>query len=181
MTNIDLWMLKTGKTEPKDLDDNPQVIYGTKAEEHIRELFELDYPRFRVEYEPNNMWINNRMPWAHASLDLWMEDDRGRLGVGEIKTALITNSRQKAAWENRVPDHFYIQLIHNMAVCEAQFGILIAQLRWERDDDVFKITRHYTVNADDVLEEMIMLMEAEEKFWNNVQKGIEPAQILPEI
>ena len=84
-TNNDLWLEKTGKVTPEDISDKPYVKYGTNAEIHLRELFKLDFPQFNVEYVENNMFINDRFPWAHASLDGWLTDENGRKGILEIK------------------------------------------------------------------------------------------------
>ena len=42
----DLWLEKTKQKERKNLDGNKLVEYGSKAEEHIRELFKLNYENF---------------------------------------------------------------------------------------------------------------------------------------
>ena len=69
MTNVDLWMIKTGMVIPEDISDKPYVRYGTQAEVHLRELFRLDYPQYTVDYVENNSFKNDRYPWAQASLD----------------------------------------------------------------------------------------------------------------
>lgn len=56
----------------------PYVKYGTEAEKHLRELFKLDYPQYQVGYVENNMFTNDKYPWAHASLDGWLMDRDGR-------------------------------------------------------------------------------------------------------
>ena len=181
MSNVDLWMLKTGRAEPDPkISENPVVIYGTKAEEHLRELFALDFPEYRVMYEPNNMWKHPWFPWAHASLDFWMYDEEGRFGIGEIKTALIT-SRNRDQWDDQIPQHYYIQMLHNMMVAKADFGILVAQQRWNRDGDVLKVTKHYKIETKDHLTDMQYLAIKEENFWEQVKDDICPALILPEL
>ena len=49
-SNIDLWMEKTGQAQAKDISNEPYVLYGTKAEEHLRALFALDFPQYEVHY-----------------------------------------------------------------------------------------------------------------------------------
>ena len=39
MSNLELWQVKTGLYAPDDISDKPYVIYGTNAEEHLRQLF----------------------------------------------------------------------------------------------------------------------------------------------
>ena len=63
-SNVDLWELKTGRKKAEDISDNPYVRYGTEAEKHLRELFALDYPQYKVEYVEHNMWLNTDYPFA---------------------------------------------------------------------------------------------------------------------
>lgn len=111
-TNVELFKEKAYGIEPEDISDKPYVKYGTEAEKHLRELFKLDYPQYQVGYVENNMFTNDKYPWAHASLDGWLMDQDGRNGVLEIKTTEILQSSQKKKWDNRVPDNYYIQVLH---------------------------------------------------------------------
>ena len=43
-TNVELWEEKTGRRQSEDISGKDYVIYGTRAEEHLRELFILDFP-----------------------------------------------------------------------------------------------------------------------------------------
>lgn len=126
-TNIELWQIKTGQLIPEDISDKPYVKYGTKAEEHLRSLFALDFPEYTVCYEENNMWLNDKCPYAHASLDGWLIDEAGRKGVWECKTTNILQSMQKEKWNHRIPDNYYIQLLHYLMVTEFDFAVLKAQ------------------------------------------------------
>lgn len=107
-TNVDLFKEKAYSIEPEDISDKPYVKYGTEAEKHLRELFKLDYPEYQVGYVENNMFTNDKYPWAHASLDGWLLDQDGRKGVWECKTTNILQSRQKEKWDHRIPDNYYI-------------------------------------------------------------------------
>lgn len=88
-TNIELWQIKTGQLVPEDISDKPYVKYGTEAEQYLRELFKLDFPEYQVCYEENNMFLNGKYPFGHASLDGWLIDQNGRLGVWECKTTKV--------------------------------------------------------------------------------------------
>lgn len=120
-TNVELWQIKTGQMEPEDISEKPYVVYGNKAEEHIRELFKLDFPQYKVSYEENNMFLNDKVPFAHASLDGWLQDQDDRKGILEIKTTNILQSMQKEKWNNRIPDNYYIQCLHYLMVTEFEF------------------------------------------------------------
>lgn len=180
-TNIELWQIKTGQLIPEDISDKPYVKYGTEAEQHLRELFKLDYPEYQVMYEENNMWLNDKYPFAHASLDGWLVDQDGRRGVWECKTTNIIQSMQKEKWDHRIPDNYYIQVLHYLMVTEFDFAVLKAQLKYDFDDEVYLQTRHYKIERSDVQEEIDFLVSAEKKFWQDIQEKRMPDFILPEI
>lgn len=181
MTNVDLWMIKTGQVTPEDISDKPYVRYGTQAEDHLRELFKLDFPRYRLDYAENNSFRNDKYPWAQASLDGWLHDENGRLGVWECKTVNILQSMQKEKWNCRIPDNYYCQCLFYMAVIEADFCILKAQLKSEFKDGISIQTKHYSIERADVQDDINILMDAGEKFWHMVCERKRPALILPTI
>ena len=123
MTNVDLWELKTGRRNPADISDKPFVQYGTQAEMHLRGLFRLDYPHLTVDYVDNNSWTNPRYPWALASLDGWLTDQRGRRGVLEIKTSEIVQATQRARWKNQIPDNYFCQVL--FYICRLDLSITV--------------------------------------------------------
>lgn len=180
-TNLDLWMEKTGQKDPEDISDQPYVKYGTLAEYHLRELFKLDYPDYEVVYEENNMWKNPKYPFAHASLDGWLKDPDGRIGILEIKTTNIMQSRQKEKWDHQIPNNYYCQVLHYLAVTGFEFAILKAQLKYDFSDTVFEQTRHYYIDRKDVEDDIRYLMQAEERFWQQVKNREQPALILPDL
>lgn len=45
--NVEFWNEMVGITKPRDISNEPYVIYGTKAEEHIRAIFALDHRNTR--------------------------------------------------------------------------------------------------------------------------------------
>ena len=181
-TNIELWQIKTGRLIPEDISDKPYVKYGTEAEQHLRKLFELDFPEYEMRYVENNMFINDDYPFAHASLDGWLtEKDTGRTGVWECKTTNILQSMQKEKWNHRIPDNYYIQLLHYLLVTGWDFAVLKAQLKYEFDGEVYLQTKHYRIERSEVEEDIKQLEAAERTFWKQVQERKRPALILPEI
>lgn len=181
-SNVRLWEEKTGLIEPEDISDSPLVSYGTNAEEFLRNLFRLDFPDYCVGYEENNSFENDKYPWALASLDGWLLDRRQRYGILEIKTTTITQRGQWDKWNGRIPDNYYCQLLHYMAVTEYEFAELKAQIKTEHEGgEVSLTTRHYHIERSDVEDDIAMLMKAEEAFWENVQTKTRPALILPGI
>lgn len=181
MSNTDLWSIKTWRREAEDISDKPYVRYGHDAEPLLRELFKLDFPDYKVGYVDNNLFLNSRYPWAHASLDGWLQDPEGRTGILEIKTTEILQSMQKEKWKDRIPDNYYLQVLHYMMVMEADFACLKAQLKYDYDGDIYLQIRHYWIERQDVENDIRILSEKEEEFWHHMQNGTRPATLLPEI
>lgn len=181
-TNVELWEEKTGRRKPEDIGNKDFVIYGTKAEEHLRELFKLDFPQYEVGYIENNIWLNEKHPFGHASLDGWLtEKETGRRGVFECKTTNILQSIQREKWNNRIPDNYYIQVLHYLLITEFDFVILKAQLRYDYNGEIYLNTKHYTIERADVEDDIEFLREAEQRFAEYIKKGIKPPLILPSI
>ncbi len=180
-SNVDLWREKTGRTEQEDISDKPYVKYGTQAERYLRELFKLDYPQYTVEYVENNSFYNAKYPFARASLDGWLTDDSGRKGILEIKTTEILSAGQRAKWKDRIPDNYFCQVLFYMAVIEADFAVLKAQIKTVIDGDVRLETKHYKIERADVQGDIDFLMNACGDFWQYVQDDKEPPLVLPSL
>lgn len=180
-TNIELWQIKTGQLIPEDIYEKPYVKYGTEAEKYLRELFKLDFPEYQVMYVENNMFLNDKYNFGHASLDGWLIDQNGRRGVWECKTTNILQSMQKEKWNHRIPDNYYVQLLHYLLITEFDFAVLKAQLKYEFNGEIYLQTKHYKIERAEVQEDIEFLESAERKFWKQVQERKRPDLILPEI
>ena len=180
MDNNDLWEIKTGRKEA-GVSDNALMQYGRDAEPYIRELFKLDFPQYKVFYEENNMWINDKYPFAHASLDGWLEDENGRRGILEIKTTNVLSSMAKEKWKGAVPQNYHIQVLHYMMVFEADFAVLKARLKFDYDGEIVLHERHYFFERYELEADIKALEEAERNFYQYVIKDKRPPLILPNI
>ena len=181
LDNVTLWEYKTGRKQPEDISDKPFVKYGTNAEHHLRELFKLDFPEYSVEYIENNSFKNSKYPWALASLDGWLTDQNGRKGILEIKTTEILQSMQKEKWRERIPNNYFCQCLFYMAVLEADFCILKAQLKTVFDGVPYLQTKHYKIERSEVEADIDYLMQKGSEFWNYVKTGKKPPLVLPEF
>lgn len=181
-TNIDLWREKTGRKEALDISNEPFVRFGHDAEPHLRDLFALDFPQYEVRYVENNMFLNDKYPFAHASLDGWLVDkDTGRKGILEIKTTNILQSMNWERWNEKVPDNYYCQVLWYLMVTEFDFVILKARLRGEFRNETRITVRHYTIERSEVQEDIDELEAAGWKMWKAIQEDREPYLILPGI
>ena len=190
LDNVTLWKLKTGRRQAEDISDKPYVRYGTQAEMHLRGLFRLDFPQYKVEYIENNSFRNSKYPWAQASLDGWLEetikiDDSTdvivRKGILEIKTTEILNSMHKEKWNHQIPQNYYCQCLFYMAVYEADFCVLKAQLKTVFDGVPYLQTKHFKIERSEVQEDIDYLMQEGERFWQYVLEDKKPPLRLPEI
>lgn len=178
MDNVTLWEIKTGRRQADDISDKPYVQYGTRAEEHLRALFSLDFPQYQVFYEENNCFANSQYPFAQASLDGWLVDDKGRTGILEIKTTEILRAGQKEKWKDRIPQAYFCQVCFYMAVMEADFAELWAQIKHSYPDAWYE-TRHYHIERSEVQEDIDYLMQKGAEFWEYVKSDTRPPLVLP--
>lgn len=179
-TNLELWEEKTGRAE-SEFTGNEATRYGQKAEEHIRALFHLDHPDYNLDYHEFRMHGNEKYPFMYATLDGELTG-YGKKGILEIKTATIQNNGQWREWENRIPDTYFAQVVHQLTVTEWDFAYVRAYLRYYSQHGELRATiRDYYIDADDIKNDAAALIEAETKFWDCVISGREPGLILPEI
>lgn len=179
-SNIELWEEKTGRRQAEDISDKPYVKYGTEMEDVLRESFKIKHPEFEVTHEENTIIRHPKYPFLFASLDGKLVNKKtGEIGVLEIKTSEILRSMQKEKWEGKVPDNYYIQVIHYMNVIGAKFARLFAELRYS--DDI-QINRTYEFEFEKVKDDIKWLEEKEIEFWTKyVETNKCPPLILPRI
>lgn len=180
-TNVQLWEEKNGITVPEDISDKPAVAYGKNAEPHIRELFRLDYPNYQLEYHEFYMYVNDDSPFIFATLDGELTDEKGRRGILEIKTCTIQNSNQWTEWEDKIPDTYYAQILHQLAATDWDFVILRAHIRYCKNGALRVTIRDYLIEKADVQADINYLIQCESEFWEHVKNKTRPALILPEI
>ena len=180
-TNIELFEEKTGRRAPEDISDKACVIYGKYAETPIRELFKLDYPEYDVQHYDYRILQSIRYPFMQASLDGELLDSNGRKGILEIKTTNILQSMQREKWNEKIPQNYYIQVLHYLLVTGYEFIVLRAHLVSSWGQDVRTQVKHYFIEREDVEEDLDYLLKEEIKFWKYVESRRKPPLILPEI
>ena len=180
-SNVDLWEEKTGRTEPPDLSDNAAVQFGKFAEPLLRELFKQDYPQYIVDYHEFDLYVNDTYPFIFATLDGEIITQDGQRGILEIKTTTIQNKLQWDEWDNKIPDSYYVQILHQLAATGWDFAILKAYIRYYVDGEVRVTIRHYRIERKDVLDDIGFLIQSECNFWDKVQNDEKPPLKLPKI
>lgn len=186
-SNVQLWREKTGRDPDRrarqdEISAKPAVQFGKAAEAPVRELFLLMHPDMTCEYHEFRLYANDRYPFIYATLDGELTFLESIRGIYEGKTTTIQHARQWEEWDDRVPDHYYVQILHQLLACEwAKFVTLNAFIRYH-GGEAAKM-QSYTIWREDeqVQADMDMLLGAEITFWKQVQDGVEPALILPEL
>lgn len=184
-SNVDLWEQKVELQKPKNLDGLARVQYGLKAEKYLVGLFALQYAdRYKVKV--NKSVVYRKDGFQFASLDGELTDIRsGELGVYEGKTVVVDSRQVWEEWRGRIPQNYYIQILHQMLVTGRKFAILNAEFRWtDRDEDEQVRTeghRYLITQTPEVLADMRTLDKAEHEFWSFVKNRIRPPLVLPQI
>jgi putative phage-type endonuclease len=200
MSNVELWEYKTGRRQRED-KDSPYMEYGREAEKALIELFRLDYPKYRtIIPEPYTLQRNEEYPYILGTVDAELSCEleelsfkqsseeieggrSGKKGFLEVKTTNIMASRQKEQWDERVPENYYIQILHYFLINkEYEYCWIKAQLKSVWKNDVRLTTKHYYFERKEVEEDLKYLKEKEIEFWEeNVKKDVSPNLVLPPI
>lgn len=152
-----LWMEKTGQVEPPDLSKNQYVYWGMKNEANIADWFQ---EKTGKKVQRLGTLQNRRHPFLLANVDRTVVGENAGL---EIKTAGVSQYRK---WkDDEIPDAYYCQCLHYMAVTGADYWY-IAVLLGGNEATWKRIER----NEEDIQ----TIVEAEEEFWELVQTKTAP-------
>lgn len=178
-SNVDVWEEKKGLREPDDISDKEQVKYGKAVEDLLLQMFALDNPEYEVT---SNKKIVYRRGFMFASLDgELVEKATGELGIYEGKTAEIHKKIELEKWNKRVPDYYYVQILHYLIVTGRSFVVLKVQLKLLYTEEKTTMTKQYRFNRKDLLNDLAYLYRKEAAFWDSVITGVKPPRILPEF
>ena len=173
-TNLILWREKTHRSEPSQIE-TPQMRYGIDAEEPIRNLYQLDVEgKYEVQYKPDCILQSKK--WEHMLYSpdgLLMEIGTGRVGLLEIKTSTIHGNADQ--WKDQIPQNYFIQVVHGMAVTGAVFAELRAHLRYSED---YTAVKTYHIERAEIGPDIDVVTDGVDKFWRYVQADEEPPLII---
>lgn len=152
-----LWLEKRGEAEPADLSSNLAVMLGSWTEPFNRQWFELLSGERIVQ--PGRSFTCPRYGWRRCTVDGLVR------AKGAIWEAKHTNAFVKA---DEVLERYMPQLQHNMAVTgleQAMVSVIFGNHKFE----VFSVAADWLYQLE--------LLEAEERFWDCVLRGDEPAVV----
>lgn len=169
MTTSELWAIKTGQTEQKDISDNPAVQQGVRMEPAIRNFFKAIHPELDVEYHQFDILYQQERPWLFATLDGELTvKETGKRGVLEIKTSTPNGKAGWAEWaDGNIPRQYYLQTLHQLLATGFEFVYLYAAL-YARNGDI--ILREYEIQRVDVEDDLAWLLKKEIDFWRCVER-----------
>ena len=152
-----VYLEKTGQVEPEDISSKPAVIAGQMLEPVVARMFEEETGK-KVRRMGTLQSLAN--PWMHANPDRVIIGETAGL---EIKTG---GAWSKGLWaDDNVPDSYYIQCLHYMAVTGADRWYVAA---WLGGQDF--VTRTIDRREDEIHE----LIKEEKQFWARVQNRQPP-------
>ncbi len=176
-TPLELWKVKTGIMQPKDLSGNAAVEQGNRMEPAIRAMFTALHPELEIEYHQLDVLYQAERPWLYATLDgeITRKSD-GKRGILEIKTATPNGKTGWAAWsDGNMPQNYYTQTLHQLSATGYDFVYLFAAL-YSLSGDI--TLREYEMSREDVTNDMRWLLRQETDFWGYVQRGTMPPMPL---
>ncbi len=181
-SNIDLWQIKTGRKDAPDISDSERVQSGILEEEPIRRLFQAETrDKYEVQYVEDAILQNKKHRELLYSPDgLLIEKETGRKGILEIKTTEIMKSFDREKWGTkespRIPDNYYVQILHGMNVTGFDFVILYARLKYPDGGLTFRSPDTYMINRTDdgVQEDLDWIRDGVLKFYGYVKRDEEP-------
>lgn len=167
MTTSELWAIKTGQKEDKDVSDNSAVERGNRMEDAIRYFYACAHPDCTIEYHSYDILFQSERPWQFATLDGEILTSDGRRGILEIKTGTPVGKDGWTQWDNRVPDGYFIQCLAQLLATGYDFVVLQAAL-WSRNGDV-TLKDPYLFERSEHEEDIAWLLGKLEEFWHSVE------------
>ena len=165
--------------EIRELDKDVIIIFITNMPQYAIQGYKvnaLDYMLKPISYFSFSESMGRALHRVNVQ-----EKETGRRGVLEIKTSEIMSQAQKAKWNGRIPDNYYVQVLHYLLVTEFDFVKLKAHLRWNIDGEAYIQERHYHIERSDVQGDIDYLEASERRFYEHIINKQCPALILPEI
>jgi len=174
MSNTQLFDEKTSKEPPVESEPNADVLRGIRSEGHIRELYAIESGDEVID-GAGMLLVSNEYQWMSATLDGICRNSKGENYILEIKS-----SRYNGKWSDgsRLPDNYFVQVLHQLAVTKWPKAVLKARLLCANGN---VIERTYTMERKDFIVQIENLAMVEKKFWDAVKSGVRPNTMLPEL
>lgn len=142
----ELFDVKTGKRDAKDLSLEPPIIHGNTGEPIVRDEFKWLYSdRFQYSYHARDILCRKSDPYISTTLDgelVYKGNDvlaksptnyvgklaRGMYAVHEIKCPTVRTKADLAEWDDGIPEYYFTQVLGQLLVTGCDFSILTAKI-----------------------------------------------------
>ena len=200
-TKTELWEIKTGRRERKDISGKDYVGRGHLMEGAVRDFYAAIHPEYAIEYHPYDILFQSKRPWLFSTLDGEiveagfkdapegakqifipaggepMEQPVGsipyvRHGVLEIKTSAPNSKAAWAEWDGKIPDAYFCQCCHQLLATGWDFVILQPAL-WHMNGDI-TLKDAFVIERSEHEADIAWVLEQETEFWNCVETGKRP-------
>lgn len=176
MSQNELWELKTGRRQPKDLSGNAAVEQGVRLEPALRNLYAAMNPSYQIEYHAFDILYQKETPYIFCTLDGEVTDDKGRKGILEIKTATPSGKAGWEKWANgMIPQNYFCQCLSQLICTGYAFADLAAGLFNLNGDMTFRV---YHFEREDCLEDMEWVLNKARAFRRYIEDDMPPPTLL---
>lgn len=160
-TPYELWMVKTGKVEPDNLNDRIDVYWGSVLEGVIADRYEI---LFGEKLKKNNKTLRHKQyPHMLCHLDRVVH---GKKKLIEIKTANAFSQEWGEEGSDHAPEQYIWQVQQQLAITGYEEGELVVFRGTHEDLKVYNIPRD---------ERLIkVLIEECNSFWELVKTNTPP-------
>lgn len=149
--------LEKTSDEVKEVQDNERMRVGRDLEDYVARRFEEATGK---KVRRNNFMLQSEdYPFMTANVD------REVIGENAVLECKTTSSYNKKDWEEGVPLHYHLQVLHYMLVGDYDKGYIACLV----GNEAFI---YHEIERDE--ETLRYLVDIESKFWDNLQKGIMP-------
>lgn len=178
MNETDLWESKRDKSK-KTVEENEDMARGHASEPLVLSLYKAETGD-DVRWGDRIILKSCAMKFMTATLD--------GIGIGKsdglpYSIEVKSIARNRDDWtDETVPSHYYLQVLHQLAVTGFRRAILLARFcRTEWGGDT-AYERCYHFERDSLEKEIASLKKVEERFWREyVVGGARPPARVPEI
>lgn len=182
--------IKYGKKEKAKNEDNKLILneynplkYGSFTEPLLRKIAYANFLQngLVVKDENINLYLSLKNDFQSASIDgsLLVKGANpydlkiNEKGILEIKTFDVKNNSDLEKWENKMPQNYFIQILHYLSVLnDFTFAFLVVKLRYFHFNDLNNRTfnkeeiRYYLIKKDDFKEDIEILEKKEKYFYD---------------
>lgn len=157
-----VWVEK--RVGPQETEESEPMYWGNRLEGVVADEYTTRTARETWQYDPFDIVVSRERTWQAATIDRFVGGERP--GVLEVKTA---SAYRAGDWTDAAPMHYQIQLQHQLAVTDYQWGSLAVLIGGQQ-------FRFADIERDDEL--IAEMLEREETFWKSVVSGAEPPASL---